>query len=319
MEVCKRIIFIICILIITFLSLWLILFSVDYIMFKNYKLPIFCKETDILKDGSGTREYTGLGYKVFIFNRDGEYGMKFGSSSMDFSHEYYKFFSLPEPIYEEPTWVPPEEPNLSNKYRNLMEQENTIICKYLTDDIAICEDGEHTKYLLKNGYPIGFIKEINPNEIVKQVENKEFSSKQAYEVAKEYCEENVEKFEQYTLIENEYNEKYKQYDIEFNKKIGEYKTTDYIFISINTSHIITLFVAPNQEKFDEYQNIEIDNTKVSKFIEDEINTKYKEELSEYEEQYKTLKIVDDKLVLECSIKVWLNNSSPFLDIIYYYI
>lgn len=319
MKLFKRIIFIICMIIITFLLMCLLWFSIDYTRFKLNKIPIFAKVTDVLKDGSGTREYTGVGYKVFIFNRYGEYGMKFGSLSMDFSHEYYKFFSLPEPIYEGPIWIPPKESNLSDKYRNLLEQENEITYKYLTNDIVICEDKEHTKYLLKNGYPVGFIKEFNPDEIIKQVGNKEFSSKQAYEIAKEYCQDNIENFEQYILIENEYNEKYKQYDIEFNKKIGKYKTTDSIFISVKTDYTITLFIALNQTEFDEYKNIEIDNIKVSNFIENELNNRYKDDLNKYEEQYKTLKIVDDKLVLECSIKIWLNNASPFIDTINYYV
>ena len=317
MELCKRIIFVICIIIITSLSLWLLCFSVDYIMFKNHKPPVFCKESNFIKDASGTKEYIGLGYKVFIFIKDGKYGMQLGSLSMDFDEEYYKFCSLDEPIYEGPTWIPPIESNLSNKYRNLLEQENEIIYKYLTNDIVICEDNEHTKHLLKNGYPVGFIKEFNLDEDTKQVENKEFSSKQAYEIAKEYCEKNIEKFEQYTLIENEYNEKYKQYDIEFNKKIGEYKTKDCIFISVKTDYTITLFIALNQTDFDEYQNIEIDSAKVSDFVRKEINNKYNGELKKYEEQYKTVKIVNDELVLECSIKVELNHVSPFIDVIYY--
>ena len=317
MKLCKKIFFVMCILIISFLLLWLLCFSVDYILFKNHKLPVFCKVTDVLLDGSGTREYTGLGYKIFVFSKDGEYGMQLGSLSMNIMDEYYKFFLLPEPIYEGPTWIPPEESNLSEKYRNLLEQENTIVCKYLTNDISIYEDEENTKYLLKDGYPVGFIKEVNPNEVVKQIGNKEFSNQQAYEIAKGYCEKNIEKFEQYTLIENEYNEKYKQYDIVFNKKIGEYKTTDNIFVSVNTSHIITSFVVLNQSKFDEYKNIEIDDVKVCSFMKNELSNKYQDALVEYEEQERVVKMVNDKLVLECSIKVELEQASPFIDVIYY--
>lgn len=63
----KKIIYIILFLIIT----WCILFSVDYILTQNQKLPIFCTKLFGLasyQDG-GTVEYFGLGYKVIDFHR----------------------------------------------------------------------------------------------------------------------------------------------------------------------------------------------------------------------------------------------------------
>ena len=63
----KKIFSIILFLIIT----WLILFSIDYTLTKNQKLPIFCTKLFGLfsyQDG-GTIEYIGLGYKVIDFHK----------------------------------------------------------------------------------------------------------------------------------------------------------------------------------------------------------------------------------------------------------
>lgn len=211
------------------------------------------------------------------------------------------------------------EESLSDKYEKLFKEENSVIYRYSNNDVKVYKDKKNTEYLLKNENLVGFIEEINPSEVLMETKSGGISEQQAYEIAKVYCENNVTNFEQYTFIENKYIESYKEYNIVFNKKIGEYQTMDLVSIAVNTQGKITAFVAPNQCEFDEYKNIKVNNTKISEFIENELNNKYGDNLKKITEREKTFKKIDNKLTLECSVKVELSNGVDFLDMIYYYI
>ncbi len=211
------------------------------------------------------------------------------------------------------------EANLSDKYENLLGKENPVTYKYSNDDVKVYEDNNNTEYLLKNESLIGFIKEIEPRKVALKIKSRGISEQHAYEIANTYCESNIRNFEQYILIENKYIETYKEYNIVFNKKIGEYQTMDLIFIAINTQGEITAFVAPNQGEFDEYKNVKTDNAEISNFIAIELNNKYGNDLKNFIEKEKTFKIINNKLVLECSVKIKLTNGFETLDTVCYYI
>jgi hypothetical protein len=67
------------------LFVWIVIFAwvgaclVDYFNVSNKEKPVFCinKKTIKYKDGN-VEECTGLGYKVFIYNRDSFIGYEFG-------------------------------------------------------------------------------------------------------------------------------------------------------------------------------------------------------------------------------------------------
>lgn len=212
-----------------------------------------------------------------------------------------------------------KEANLSDKYENLLKKENAVTYKYSNYDVEVYTDEENTEYLLKDERLVGFIKKIEPSEIAIKMNSIGINKQHAYEIANTYCKSNINNFEQYVFVENKYIDSYKEYNIVFNKKIGEYQTMDLILIAVNKHGEITAFAAPNQGEFDKYRNIEVDNIKVSEFIENELNNKYGVSLKNYIEQEKILKIIDNKLVLECSIKIALISGVEFLDTTYYYI
>lgn len=125
------------------------------------------------------------------------------------------------------------EENLSEKYENLLRKEDEVTYKYSSDDIKVYTDKGETEYLVKDEKLVGFIKELNPNETVIQKRSSGITERDAYEIAKTYCENNISNFEEYTFIENTFVESYKEYNVVFNKKIGEYQTMDLIFIAVN--------------------------------------------------------------------------------------
>lgn len=65
--------------------------------------------------------------------------------------------------------------------------------------------------------------------------------------------------------------------------------------------------------------MEIDNAKVNDFISDELRKKYATNFKNFRDKERKLRIIDDKLVLECYVETELKNGKPFFrdDLILY--
>lgn len=74
------------VIIVLFLLLAIIFFTIDYNRVKNNEVPIFCINYETLRDG-GTKKYIGLGYKVIDFHTLAGYDdIKIGSWFMDYDN-----------------------------------------------------------------------------------------------------------------------------------------------------------------------------------------------------------------------------------------
>lgn len=87
-SIFKKILFTIVFLIVT----WFILFSIDYLLAKNEKLPLFCTKLfgiSSYQDG-GTVEYFGLGYKVIDFHK-----IVYGEKNWGNQYKFEKIYICP--------------------------------------------------------------------------------------------------------------------------------------------------------------------------------------------------------------------------------
>lgn len=70
-------------IIIIVLTIWLVFFTTDYMLYKFDKRPIFSIPIVVYKDG-GTVEYYGPGYKIIKYNRLDEINGESGRKDMEF-------------------------------------------------------------------------------------------------------------------------------------------------------------------------------------------------------------------------------------------
>ncbi len=136
-----------------------------------------------------------------------------------------------------------------------------------------------------------------------------------YEMAKTYCENNIGNFEGYNCIKNEYIESINSHILVFKKE------NDLLFIALTPNREVTAFTKLKQNELNKYTNIEIDNAKLNIFIENELKNKYGDNFKRFTEQERKLKIIDGKIILECSIETELKAGKPFFknDIVLYLI
>lgn len=96
----KKVVKILCIILVIIIILGLIFFIVDYNKVKNQENPIFCIKSPkgVIRDG-GTIEYLGLGYKVIDFNTLSGYDeIKIGTWMMKYN-DFYDEIKEKDDIY----------------------------------------------------------------------------------------------------------------------------------------------------------------------------------------------------------------------------
>lgn len=205
----------------------------------------------------------------------------------------------------------------NTKVMNILGEEITATYEYSYNDINVYMDNNNTEYLIKNGINVGFIKDLNRNNIMTISEN--VNQEQALSIANEFCNNEIINFNQYEFSNVNYIENYKEYSITYTKKIDKYDTMDFILIIVNTQGEITAFSAANQGEFDKYMNIKINIDEINEFVEDEIENKYEHSIETINHMNRTFKKIDNKLVLECVVEIIFNDNTKFGDSFLYYL
>lgn len=126
-----------------------------------------------------------------------------------------------------------------------------------------------------------------------------------YEIAKTYCENKIDDFEEYDCIENKYVEGINSYILLFKKENA------LLFMALTPQGEVTAFTTLNQNELDQYKTMEIDNIKIKEFIENNLKEKYGNNFKKFVEKGRKLKILEGKFVLECSVETELKNGKPF--------
>lgn len=210
--------------------------------------------------------------------------------------------------------------NMNGKELNINGKKVNTLYSYSVNEIDIYVDKDKNEYLQKSGTIIGFIKKINEEKpIESKIKNVEIDEKMALKIASEYAKSNVYGFERYTTLGVKLCSTYNEYQVYFNQMIDNYLTMDQIYITIDKSGNITSFLADKQGMFDKYQEINIEENLVNEKIKEFVNNKYGQELRNYKINSKTLKMKDEKLVLECMIEIETDNNADYLEGLDYYI
>lgn len=209
--------------------------------------------------------------------------------------------------------------NMSGKELNINGKKVNTLYSYSMNEVDIYIDKNENEYLQKSGVTVGFIKAM---EVEKQIEDKlrevEIDEKAALEIAIEYGKNNVDEFEKYTTLGVKFCNTYNEYQVYFNKMIDNCLTMDQIYITINKLGNITSFLADKQGMFDKYQGINIEENLVNERIEEFVNNKYGQELKKYKMNSKTLKMKNEKLVLECMVEIETHKDTNYLEGFDYY-
>lgn len=124
----------------------------------------------------------------------------------------------------------------------------------------------------------------------------------------------------YVMIDSYYHEGYNEYTYSYAKKIDGYITNDGVTVSVDENGELVSLAAPRQGLFDDYLNVQIDETKVAQFIEENMTSDNYPNMTEYEINYEYVSFNENnQLVLVIGIGMELNSGMRTTTILYYQI
>lgn len=137
----------------------------------------------------------------------------------------------------------------------------------------------------------------------------------ATEFAKSVISTSKTSFSEYILTNTSYIESYNEFSYVYTKTIDGYKTNDSITISLDVNGNLSSFVANRQGYFDNYKYITIDESLVSRFVEEIMKANYN--YFNYNIEDLLINFIDNKLVLQIYICIELEENIYSSTILYY--
>ena len=219
---------------------------------------------------------------------------------------------------------------IKNKKINFLDKNNIEVeinsanKNSFGDELLTYQDDNKNDYIFKNDVLVGYVNNNNSKDdnIITVVNMNTINSNlnNYSQIASKYLtsllNENITNIKDYTLIDAKYLESTDEYSYVFGKKLNGYLVNDGIIISINSDKELVSFSAAQQGLFDKYNEIQIDDIKVSNFIEKEMSIE-KEQNIEYTIDKQFLNIVDNKLVLQIGMTLNHNNKYYSTKTLYY--
>lgn len=182
----------------------------------------------------------------------------------------------------------------------------------LNKDIYISNNND--EYIYKDDKLVGFIKDIDKNDLDMPV----LDIKIAEKVANKFLKENISNFEKYEFISSNYVKSYAQYSFAYMNKLNDFDTNDLIYIYVNNAGEVASYSAFKQREFEKYKDLKIDVDMIKSLITDKIKDEYNDNYIHVEFNYCFLNIINDKLVFQCDIKIELkDNTEGIFDTIIY--
>lgn len=202
------------------------------------------------------------------------------------------------------------------KKMNILDNDVTAKYSYSYDNIDVYIDEHQTEYLVKDDTNFGFIKELPKSNLSK---NSKITQEQALTKGREFINSKISNFNDYTLSSSNYNNNYGEYSFIFIKKLLNYDTMDLIFVAVSSEGNITAFYSVNSGEFDSYNNIVLNESNITDFINQEINEKYFTQVKYISELGRTFKKENNELILEIVIQVSLKDGTTIADSLLYHI
>lgn len=177
-------------------------------------------------------------------------------------------------------------------------------------------DNNDNEYIICNDECVGFIRKFSVDTIVHSNAklNKDALETKAYEFMKEVII-NSSRLNDYVLTSYGYVESYSEYVYTFTKKIDEYRTNDFICISLDGYGNLASFCGSHQGDFDSLRNIDICQDDIDEFIENNICEKYGS--VQYEISSCFINKIDDKFVMQYNINIYNDEDDCNSEILLY--
>ena len=199
---------------------------------------------------------------------------------------------------------------------DILDNETIATYSYTYDNIDVYVDTQQTEYLVKDNATLGFIKKLQSSNVSRSAI---ITQQQALTIGQQFINSKISNFNNYTLSSADYNNDYGEYSFIFTKKLLNYDTMDLIFVAISSSGSINAFYAVNSGEFDNYNNITLNENDITNFINQEINSKYYNQVEEINELGRTFKKDNNELILEIIVEVSLENGTIVGESLTYYL
>lgn len=199
---------------------------------------------------------------------------------------------------------------------DILDNETIATYSYTYDNIDVYVDTQQTEYLVKDNTTLGFIKKLQSSNVSRSAI---ITQQQALTIGQQFINSKISNFNNYTLSSADYNNDYGEYSFIFTKKLLNYDTMDLIFVAISSSGSINAFYAVNSGEFDNYNNITLNENDITNFINQEINSKYYNQVEEINELGRTFKKDNNELILEIIVEVSLENGTIVGESLTYYL
>lgn len=206
--------------------------------------------------------------------------------------------------------------NKQIKKMNILTNDVTANYSYSYNDVDVYVDAQQTEYLVKDNATFGFIKKLQKSNLLR---SSKITKEQALTTGKEFINSKISNFNDYTLSSSNYNNDYGEYSFTFTKKLLNYDTMDLIFVAIGSEGDITAFYSVNSGEFDSYNNIVLNESDITDFINQEANKKYFNQVEHISELGRTLKKENNELILEVVVEVSLKDGTIVADSLLYHI
>lgn len=186
----------------------------------------------------------------------------------------------------------------------ITKEQDTIQLSYekTKNNKDIYISSENDEYIYMNDVLVGYIKDIN----IDTINNIPMESETAKIIAENFLNDNINDFEKYEFISNNYIEAYAEYSVIFMNKLNGFNTNDIIRVNINNSGIVVSFSRFHYNEFEKYNNIVFNMENIENMVINEIKEKYGNSYVNSEIKYSFLNLVNKKLVLQIEVNVELN-------------
>lgn len=179
-----------------------------------------------------------------------------------------------------------------------------------SNDTKIYTDDENTVYCVEDGEVTGFVKKKND----KKVEKKQDAE---IRIIADECMKELADGRTYTFSDMKYNEDTEMYSITYHKYIGEYKTADCIYLSLDAAGNLMAVNNPDKGEYDDVDVKCPTTEEINEFVKSKFAEKGLKVLG-YSVKDLMIKKVDNQVKLEVVISYQKDISNiEYSDILYY--
>lgn len=191
------------------------------------------------------------------------------------------------------------------KKEKIINENEKIKYKKTKSNKDIYISSAKDEYIYMEDKMVGFIKNINPNNLSLSVLDEKVSRK----IADKFLKENIVNFQKYEFISCEYIESYAQSSYIYMNKLNKIDTNDIVCINIDNAGNVASYSAFKQGMFEKYKDLKIDMNIIKSTVLEEMKDKYNNDNIKIEINYSFFNIINDELVLQCDITIELENES----------